>query len=112
MDRSHPNLLPLLSNGDIRAPEDLKHQDTHGSMAASTRFGAQEQRSRAISPKIVEQQLEGDKDTDLMSSQPCGQGPMLDSASSFNFTTFFFSLGFFSPMEAILDFHFSYLKKQ
>jgi hypothetical protein len=57
-------------------------------MAASTRFGAQKLESRAISPKIVEQQLEGDKDADLMSSQLCGQGPMLDSASSFNFFSF------------------------
>jgi hypothetical protein len=37
-------------------------------MAASTIFGAQELESGAISPKIVKQQLEGDKNADLMSS--------------------------------------------
>jgi hypothetical protein len=71
-------------------------------VAASTRFGAQELESGAISPKMVEQQLEGDKDADLMSLQPCGQGPALDSASSFNFSSFsslFFSNG------GYLDFH-------
>jgi hypothetical protein len=65
----------------------LKHQDTHESVAASTRFGAQELESGAISPSLVEQQLEGDKVADLMSSQPCGQDPELDSASSFNFSS-------------------------
>jgi hypothetical protein len=45
---------------------------------------------------MVEQQLEGDKDADLMSSQPCGQGPVLDSASSFNFSSFSSLLVFFS----------------
>jgi hypothetical protein len=64
-------------------------------MAASTRFGAQELESGAISPKMVEQQLEGDKVADLMSSQPCGQGPTLDSASSFNFSSFSSLLVFF-----------------
>jgi hypothetical protein len=52
----------------------------------------------------VEQQLEGDKVADLMSSQPCGQGPALDSASSFNFSSFSSLLVFFSKMEAILIF--------
>jgi hypothetical protein len=42
------------------------------------------------------EQLEGDKDADLMSSQPCGQGPALDSVSSFNFSSFFSLLVFFS----------------
>jgi hypothetical protein len=47
---------------------------------------------------MVEQQLEGDKVADLMSSQPCGQGTALDSTSSFNFSSFpslsvFFSNG-------------------
>jgi hypothetical protein len=65
-------------------------------MAGSTRFGAQELESGAISPKMVEQQLEGDNDEDLMSSQPCGQGPALDSASSFNFSSFSSLLVFFS----------------
>jgi hypothetical protein len=65
-------------------------------MAASTRFGAQELESGAISPKMVEQQLEGDKDADVMSSQPCGQGPALDSTSSFNFSSFSSLLVFFS----------------
>jgi hypothetical protein len=51
----------------------------------------------------VEQQLEGDKVADLMSSQPCGQGPALDSASSFNFSSSLLSW-FSSPMEAILIF--------
>jgi hypothetical protein len=46
----------------------MKHQDTHESVAASTRFGAQELESGAISPSLVEQQLEGDKVADLMSS--------------------------------------------
>jgi hypothetical protein len=50
----------------------------------------------------VEQQLEGDKVVDLMSSQPCGQSPALDSASSFNFSSLF--SWFSSPMEAILIF--------
>jgi hypothetical protein len=68
-------------------------------MVASTKFGAQELESGTILPKMVKQQLEGDKVADLMSSQPCGQGPAFDSASSFNFS-FFFS----SPMEAILIF--------
>jgi hypothetical protein len=45
---------------------------------------------------MVEQQLERDKDADLMSSQPCGQGPTLDSASSFNFSSFSSLLVFFS----------------
>jgi hypothetical protein len=45
---------------------------------------------------MVEQQLEGDKDAYMMSSQPCGQGPVLDSASSFNFSSFSFLLVFFS----------------
>jgi hypothetical protein len=65
-------------------------------MTASTRFGAQEIESGAISPKMVEQQLERDKVADLMSSQPCGQGPVLDSASSFNFSSFSSLLVFFS----------------
>jgi hypothetical protein len=51
----------------------------------------------------VEQQLEGDKVADLMSSQPYGQGPALDSASSFNFSSSFLSW-FSSPMEAIMIF--------
>jgi hypothetical protein len=51
----------------------------------------------------VEQQLEGDKVADLMSSQPCGQDPELDSASSFNFSSSILSW-FSSPMEAILIF--------
>jgi len=72
-------------------------------VAASTRFGAQELESGAISPSLVEQQLEGDKVADLMSSQPCGQGPALDSASSFNFSSSLLSW-FSSPMEAILIF--------
>jgi hypothetical protein len=37
-------------------------------VAASTKFGAQELESGAISPKMVEQQLEGDNDVDLISS--------------------------------------------
>jgi hypothetical protein len=65
-------------------------------MTASTRFGAQELESGSISLKMMEQQLEGDKVADLMSSQPCGQGPALDSASSFNFSSFSFLLVFFS----------------
>jgi hypothetical protein len=65
-------------------------------MAASIRFGAQELESGAILPKMVEQQLEGDKVADLMSSQSCGQGPTLDSASSFNFSSFSSLLVFFS----------------
>jgi hypothetical protein len=65
-------------------------------VAASTRFGAQELGIRAISPKMVEQQLKGDKDADLMSSQPCGQGLTLDLASSFNFSSFSSLLVFFS----------------
>jgi hypothetical protein len=72
-------------------------------MAAFTRFGAQELESGAISPSLVEQQLEGDKVADLMSSQPCGQDPALDSASSFNFSSSLLSW-FSSPMEAILIF--------
>jgi hypothetical protein len=72
-------------------------------VAASTRFGAQELESGAISPSLVEQQLEEDKVADLMSSQPCGQDPELDSASSFNFFSFLLSW-FSSPMEAILIF--------
>jgi hypothetical protein len=51
----------------------------------------------------VEQQLEGDKIADLISSQPCGQDPELDSASSFNFFSSLLSW-FSSPMEAILIF--------
>jgi hypothetical protein len=35
-------------------------------MAAYKRFGAQELGIKAISPKMVEQQLEGDKDADLV----------------------------------------------
>jgi hypothetical protein len=76
-------------------------------MAASTRLGAQELESGAISPKMVEQQLEGDKDADLMSSQPCGQGPMLDSASSFNFSSFSSLLVFF-PNGGYPDFRHSH----
>jgi hypothetical protein len=72
-------------------------------VAASTRFGAQELESGAISPSLVEQQLERDKVADLMSSQPCGQDPELDSASSFNFSSFILSW-FSSSMEAILIF--------
>jgi hypothetical protein len=72
-------------------------------MAASIRFGAQELESGAISPKMMEQQLEGDKVADPMSSQPCGQGQALDSASSFNFSSFS-SLLVSSPMEDILIF--------
>jgi hypothetical protein len=60
-------------------------------MAASTRFGAQERKSGAISPKMVEQQLEGN-----MSSQPCGKGPAVDLVSSFNFSSFSSLLVFFS----------------
>jgi hypothetical protein len=52
---------------------------------------------------MVEQQLEGDKVADLMSSQPCGQDPTLDSAFSFNFSSSLLSW-FFSPMKAILIF--------
>jgi hypothetical protein len=52
---------------------------------------------------LVEQQLEGDKVADLMSSQPCGQGPALDSASSFDFSSFSSLLGFFSN-RGYLDF--------
>jgi hypothetical protein len=70
-------------------------------MAASTRFGAQELENGEISPKMAEQQFEGDKDADLMSSQLCGQDPTLDLASSFNFSSFSW---FCSPMEAILIF--------
>jgi hypothetical protein len=44
----------------------------------------------------VEQQLEGEKVAERMSSQPCGQGPSLDSASSFNFSSFYSLLVFFS----------------
>jgi hypothetical protein len=62
----------------------------------STRFGAKELEIGAISPKVVEQQLEGDKIADLMPSQPCGQGPALDLASSFNFSSFPSLLVFFS----------------
>jgi hypothetical protein len=69
-------------------------------MAGSTRFGAQELESGAISPSLVEQQLEGDKEADLMSSQPCGQGPALDSTSPLSLLSWFSS-----PMEAILIFH-------
>jgi hypothetical protein len=65
-------------------------------VAVSTRFGAQELESGAISPSLVEQQLEGDKVADLMSSQPCGQGPALDSPSSFNFSSLSSLLVFFS----------------
>jgi hypothetical protein len=65
-------------------------------VAASTRFGAQELESGAISPKMVKQQLEGDKVADLISSQSCGQGLALDSASSFNFSYFSSLLVFFS----------------
>jgi hypothetical protein len=65
-------------------------------MAASIRFGTQELESGVISPKMVEQQLEGDNVADLMSSQSCGQGPTLDSASSFNFCSFSSLLVFFS----------------
>jgi hypothetical protein len=72
-------------------------------VAASTRFGAQELESGAISPSLVEQQLEEDKVADLMSSQPYGQDPELDSASSFNFSSSLLSW-FSSPMEAILFF--------
>jgi hypothetical protein len=56
---------------------------------------------------MVEQQLEGDKIADLMPSQPYGQGPALDLASSFNFSSFPSLLVFFSN-EAILDFHHSH----
>jgi hypothetical protein len=56
-------------------------------VAASTRFGAQELGIGAISPKMVELQLQGDKVADLISSQPCG-GLVLDLASSFNFSYF------------------------
>jgi hypothetical protein len=72
-------------------------------VAASTRFGAQELESGAISPSLVEQQLEGDKVADLKSSQPCGQSPALDSTSSFSFSSSLLSW-FYSPMEAILIF--------
>jgi hypothetical protein len=72
-------------------------------VATSIRFGAQELESGAISPSLVKQQLEGDKVADLMSSQPCGQDPELDSASSFNFSSSLLSW-FSSPMEAILIF--------
>jgi hypothetical protein len=72
-------------------------------VAASTRFGAQELESGPISPSLVEQQLEGDKVADLISSQPCGQDPELDSASSFNFSSSILSW-FSSSMEAILIF--------
>jgi hypothetical protein len=37
---------------------------------------------------MVEQLLEGDNVADLISSQPCGQGLVLDLASSFNFSSF------------------------
>jgi hypothetical protein len=50
-------------------------------VTASIRFGAQELGIGAISPKMVEQQLEGDKDVDLMSSQPCGQGRLIQLLS-------------------------------
>jgi hypothetical protein len=72
-------------------------------VAASTKFGAQELESGAISPSLVEQQLEGDKVADLISSQLCGQDPELDLASSFNFSSFLLSW-FYFPMEAILIF--------
>jgi hypothetical protein len=72
-------------------------------VAASTRFGAQQLESGAISPSLVEQQLEGDKVADLMSSKPCGQDPELDSASFFTFSSSLLSW-FSSPMEAILIF--------
>jgi hypothetical protein len=72
-------------------------------VAASTRFGAQELESGAISPSLVEQQLEGYKVADLMSAQPYGQDPTLDTASSFNFSSYLLSW-FSSPMEAILIF--------
>jgi hypothetical protein len=75
-------------------------------VAASIRFGAQELESGAISPSLVEQQLEGHKVADLISSQPCGQDPELDSASSFNFSSSLLSW-FSSPMEAILIFIFT-----
>jgi hypothetical protein len=72
-------------------------------VAASTRFRAQELESGAISPSLVEQQLKGDKVADLKSSQPCGQSPALDLASSFSFSSSLLSW-FSSLMEAILIF--------
>jgi hypothetical protein len=72
-------------------------------VAACIRFGVQELESGAISPSLVKQQLEGDKVVDLKSSQPCGQDPELDSASSFNFSSSLLSW-FSSPIEAILIF--------
>jgi hypothetical protein len=71
------------------------HQDTYRSVVASTRFGAQELGIGAISPKMVELQLQGDKVADLISSQPCG-GLVFDLASSFNFSYFPSLLVFFS----------------
>jgi hypothetical protein len=63
-------------------------------VAASTRFGAKELGIGAISPKMVEQQLEGDKDADLVFTTLWARSA-LDLASSFNFT-FPYLLVFFS----------------
>jgi hypothetical protein len=68
----------------------------------TTRFGTQELWIRAISPKMMEHQLEGDRDADLALTTLWAR-PTLDVASSFNFLSWFSS-----PMEVILDFlHFT-----
>jgi hypothetical protein len=54
---------------------------------ASTRFGAQELGIVAISPNIVESQLEGDKVADLTFTILLAT-PVFDLASSFSFSYF------------------------
>jgi hypothetical protein len=65
--KSHPNMLPLLSNnGDVNIFFLLSSRGSHTSrcteiLDASTRFGSRELRTRAISLKMVKPQLEEDK---------------------------------------------------
>jgi hypothetical protein len=59
------------------------------------RFGAQELGIGAISPKMVEPQLEGDNVADLIFKTLLAT-PMLDLASSFDFSSFPSLLVFFS----------------
>jgi hypothetical protein len=61
----------------------------------TSRFGAQELGIGEISPKMVEPQLEGDKDEDL-GFTTLWQGPTLGIASYFKFHSFHSLLVFFS----------------
>jgi hypothetical protein len=66
MGRCHPNLLSLLSNGDTNFSCLESTSGSHTSrytkiLDATVKFGAQEQGIKAITPKIMEQQIQGDK---------------------------------------------------